>query len=73
MGDRGAKSGLPKRQRGRPPKDPLQSELGKRGKPKTVDEALAQMNPHYHEGEKWQINCQRWHAVAMMLKQCRVS
>ncbi len=35
------------------------SALGPRGKAKTIDQALADTNPHYGEGREWQVNCQR--------------
>lgn len=33
--------------------------LGKKGRPLTIAQALKNINPHYHEGRQWQINCQR--------------
>lgn len=33
--------------------------LGPKGKPKTMEAALAASNPHYQEGREWQQNCQR--------------
>lgn len=33
--------------------------LGKPGKPKTIDEALAASNPNYKQGRAYQVNCQR--------------
>lgn len=51
MGGRGGTSGLLKNQG--------PAYLGKRGKPKTMAEAMAGTNPHFSEGEEWQRNCQR--------------
>lgn len=33
--------------------------LGRRGKPKTVENALKNTNPNYSKGREWQTNCQR--------------
>ena len=49
MGGRGSNSGLKN----------SNSHLGRRGKPKDMDTALAATNPHYREGKEWQQNCQR--------------
>lgn len=33
--------------------------MGKRGKPKTIEDAMTTSNPHFYEGREWQYNCQR--------------
>lgn len=49
MGGRGSSSGLSAK-----PKS-----LGRNGKARTIDEALAATNPNYDKGLEWQQNCQR--------------
>ena len=51
MGGRGGRSGF---QRNQSP-----ACLGKKGKPKTIAEAISVTNPHFSEGKEWQQNCQR--------------
>lgn len=50
MGGRGSNSGF---------NSAISAALGHKGKPVSMDDAMARVNPHYKEGKKWQENCQR--------------
>ena len=55
MGGRGSNSSLG----GKGKAKSVTKFMGKRGKPKTIEDAMTTSNPHFYEGREWQYNCQR--------------